>query len=139
MPRLQKSMVWGALLAFAAIAAQAATANFQGNCSNSTVGGVVYTSCLFSPNKAPAGEPFTSCGGAGVSSYDWVFGDGSNATTIPGVDFGRASHTYVAISGTTVTLTVNCSNGATASKSRCLDNTPPPTVGCIYPGAGWTP
>ncbi len=41
----------------AGTAAHAATANFQGNCTNSGS----QTPCTFSPNKAPAGQPFTGC------------------------------------------------------------------------------
>ncbi|HEV7672006.1 MAG TPA: hypothetical protein VGS22_26090 [Thermoanaerobaculia bacterium] len=118
--------------------AYAATANFQGECSNSTVGGQLHTDCTFSPNKAPAGQPFTGCNGAGVSSYGWTFGDGTGSVTTPTSDFGRAYHTYVGTVGLYIGLTVYCSNGAAPQAYQCLCNAYT-CSGCIAPGGGWMP
>jgi hypothetical protein len=116
-------------------AARAANANFQGDCTNSSGSP---TSCEFSPNKAPAGEPFTGCNGAGVSYYYWTFGDGNYYYTYPTVDFGRAYHTYAAGSlSVTVQLAVGCNNGVVVSNSHCLKSTP--TTGCIIVNGGWSP
>jgi len=115
-------------------------ANFQGNCSNRTVGGQLYTDCQFSPNKAPSGEPFTGCGGeGGVSYYGWTFGDFGATTTSPALDFGRANYTYVGNFKVNVELTVHCNSGVAPSRIHCLENYGPPTAGCIYPGLGWSP
>lgn len=133
----------GLLLAFAltsatlaaAGAANAANANFQGDCTGSSG---APTSCEFSPNKAPAGQPFTGCNGAGISYYYWTFGDGNFYLTYPLVDFGRAYHTYAAGSlSVTVQLWVYCSNGVIVSNSHCLNSTP--TTGCIIVNGGWSP
>ncbi len=119
----------------AASAANAANANFQGNCTSSSGSP---TSCEFSPNKAPAGEPFTGCNGAGVSYYYWTFGDGNFYLTYPTVDSGRANHTYPAGSlAVTVQLQVGCDNGVVVSNSHCLSSTP--TTGCIIVNGGWSP
>lgn len=139
MSQLRNALIFAAFGILTVGTSNAATANFQGNCTNSTVGGQLRTVCSFSPNKAPAGQSYTSCGGAGVSSYGWTFGDGSSTTTYPSIDFGRASHTYIGTVALTVSMTVYCSNGATATASHCLENSPPPTGGCIYPGLGWAP
>ena len=115
--------------------AQAATANFQGNCTTSSGSPI---SCLFSPNKAPQGQPFTGCNGNGLSSYSWDFGDGTSATTFPTVDFGRASHTYPSgFLGVFVDLTVHCSNGDSATVRHCV--TTNPSAGCVVVNLGWSP
>ena len=118
-------------------AAHAYNANFQANCTNS--GASSPTSCLFSPNKAPAGEPFTGCGGAGGVSYlYWELGDGNYAYSDFSVDFGRVSHTYAAGPlSLTVRLTVVCNSGVAISNSHCLNSTP--TTGCIIVNGGWSP
>lgn len=115
--------------------ASAANANFQGLC---TGGGTSSTSCEFSPNKAPAGQPFTGCNGAGVSYYYWTFGDNNSYLTYPTVDSGRAYHTYPpgALS-VTVQLEVGCNNGVFVTNSHCLNSTP--TTGCIIVNGGWSP
>src|SRR6476660_8610007 len=96
-----------ALLAIVALAAALAgegaacayNANFQADCAN-PAGPPTWsspTSCTFSPNKAPAGEPYTGCGGAGGVAYMyWEFGDGNYAYNDFSVDFGRVHHTYAA-------------------------------------------
>ncbi len=118
-------------------AAHAYNANFQALCTNSGAGAP--TSCQFSPNKAPAGEPYTGCGGAGGVSYlYWDFGDGNYAYNDFSVDNGRISHTYAP--GTlnlTVQLTVVCNAGVAISNSHCLKSTP--TTGCIIVNGGWSP
>jgi len=117
-------------------AASAYNANFQGDCTNSPGSP---TACEFSPNKAPAGQPFTGCGGAGGVSYlYWEFGDGNIAYNDFSVDFGRVHHTYAAGSlSLTVRLTVVCNAGVAISNSHCLNSTP--TTGCIIINGGWSP
>jgi PKD domain len=118
-------------------AALAATANFQGNCTNSTTGGgVLWTTCDFNPNRAPAGEPYTGCNGADVSSYGWAFGDGTSGTSSP--SNGVITHAYSGPVAVTITLTVTCNNGATPSASHAMSNYVG-CSGCIAPGGGWMP
>jgi hypothetical protein len=116
--------------------AKAATANFQGNCTNTSG----WNSCLFSPNKAPAGEPYTGCNGAGVSAYFWDFGDASSATTYPNVDAGRIRHVFPPNfigGGVWVAMDVYCLNGDHAVVAQCIEVNPTP--GCIVVNGGWTP
>jgi hypothetical protein len=116
-------------------AAHAANANFQCDC---TGGSGSATSCECSPNKAPAGQPYTGCNGAGVSYYYWTFGDGNYYLTYPTIDGGKAYHTYPAGPlSVTVQLQVTCNNGVIVSNSHCLNSTP--TTGCIIVNGGWSP
>jgi hypothetical protein len=134
----KKGLFVGLALAAALVgegAAHAVNSNFQADCTGSTGS---QTSCQFSPNKAPAGQPYTGCGGAGVYLYYWQFGDNNWAVTYPGTDFGRADHVYAA--GTlnlNVELDVYCNNGPVASAIHCLKTTP--TTGCIIVNGGWSP
>jgi hypothetical protein len=125
------------LTASASTAAVAATANFQANCTNSTTsGGVLWTTCTFSPQRAPAGEPYTSCGGGGVSFYTFDFGDGASTSTSSAN--GVVTHAYSGPTAVTITLTVTCNGGATPSASHFMANYFG-CSGCIAPGGGWMP
>lgn len=117
-------------------AANAYNSNFQADCRGSSG---APTSCTFSPNKAPAGEPYTGCGGAGgVWFLYWEFGDGNYAYSDFSVDFGRVDHTYPAGPlSLTVRLTVYCNSGVATSNSHCLKTTSTP--GCIIVNGGWSP
>jgi hypothetical protein len=118
-------------------AAHAIAANFQGNCTRSSTSSP--TNCEFSPNKAPAGQPFTGCGGAGgVNLYYWLFGDGTWEVTYPTTDFGRADHVYAAGPlNLNIELDVYCNDGRVVSAVHCLNTTP--TTGCIIINGGWSP
>ena len=114
-------------------AASAATAEFQGYCTNSTVGGTLQTACTLTVARHPVGTPATDCGYWGISSTSWDLGDGNTATSL-----GTVYHTYVGVVGLTINVTVYCVDGSSASASHCLYNNFG-VGGCIRPGAGWTP
>lgn len=137
---MNRRVLLGGLLTMAILGGagrtEAVNANFQGNCTNSPGSA---TSCVFSMNKAPSGEPYTGCGGAGGIWYlYWDFGDGNFAVTYPTINYGRANHTYSAgpIS-LNVFMVVICNDGQQASANHCLNTTP--TTGCIIPNGGWSP
>jgi len=115
-------------------AAMAASAEFQGFCTNSTTGGgTLQTACKLTVLRHPDYAPPTDCGFMGISSTSWDFGDGTTGTSP-----GTINHTYTGVVGLTISVTVTCVDGSTASASHCLYNNIG-VGGCIRPGAGWTP
>lgn len=131
---MRKSLVLAlGLLALLAVAAptDAATANFQANCSLG-----IPTNCVFDATRAPSGQSATSCGAASVTNYFWDFGDGTSLFTTSSF----VSHTYNQGYCQTdfVDLAVFCSDGSSATKSHCYCSTIG-FAGCIRPGSGWTP
>jgi hypothetical protein len=107
-----------------AATAQAATANFQGNCNGSTL------SCSFDSLR-PAGSP-SSCSPSFIWKETWDFGD--NNTLFTGNTL--VNHTYANNSSVLVQLSVWCYDGTSASTSRvvCFSVGVP---GCIGPNVGW--
>lgn len=122
------------LIAGSAWPALAATANFQGNCTNSVQGGQLRTDCTFNATKAPAGQSTTSCAPSTIYQYFWDYGDGASEYTTSSL----RSHTYFGASCWDIDLAVFCTNGSSATASHCLCNNIG-FGGCIIPGAGWTP
>lgn len=114
-------------------AALAATAEFQGFCTNSSSGGTLQTHCKFTVLRHPFGTPATNCGALGIASTSWNFGDGTTGSSP-----GTIEHDYTGAVSTMVSVTVNCVDGSSASASHCFDNNIG-FGGCIIPGAGWTP
>jgi hypothetical protein len=114
-------------MGLAAAPATAATANFQGNCSD--IGTVVR--CTFDAQR-PAGSP-SSCSPNSIWWYSWNFGDGtgSGLTTNP-----QVTHDYDESDDYFPQLIVICSNGSTPTKTRhlCINFGTP---GCIAVGVGW--
>lgn len=116
-----------------AMVAQAATANFQGFCTNSSSGGTLTTACKFTVLRTPSGQTGTSCAPAFISSTSWNFGDGATGTSP-----GTIEHTYTGVVGLDVTVTVYCTDNSSATATHCLYNNIG-VGGCVRPGAGWTP
>lgn len=121
------------VLVFGAAQAQAATANFQGFCTNSSSGGVLTTKCKFTVLRTPAGQTGTSCAPAFIQSTSWNFGDGTTGSSP-----GTIEHTYTGVIGLDVSVVVLCTDGSTAAAVHCLYNNIG-VFGCIIPGGGWTP
>jgi hypothetical protein len=124
------------LISFAASAAQAATANFQGNCQWNTAGTNI--NCLFDA-KRPASSP-SSCS-SGIPTYFWDYGD---YTSSGFTSASFVSHTYVPPHPFDywVNLSVFCPDGSSASATRvvcfrvgtpgCIFVTFPPASGTWY-------
>jgi hypothetical protein len=122
------------LVAGSAMPASAASAEFQGNCTNS-FSGQLRTDCVFNAQRTPSGGTPTSCSPSTISNYFWDYGDGSSSgfTTSSFV-----SHTYYGAGIWDICLAVFCANGTSAEKCHCLSN----NIGfgtCILPGSGWMP
>lgn len=120
-------LILGLLLAFGA-PASAATADFQGKCTNpgSTSGSV---DCMFDAQRGSG----SSCPGSSILTYSWSFGDGSGS-----LSGSLISHKYTPplSSYYRVDLLVYCADGNQASTSRyvCINIG---FWGCILPNHGW--
>jgi PKD repeat protein len=128
MKKIVSSLVCAiALLAFSA-AAQAATANFQGNCTTSGSN----VSCTFDELR-PSGSP-SSCPGSYIWFSVWDFGDGNSQVT----GNSTVSHTYTApLAGSyQVDLSVVCAddNNPHVTRFVCISFGFP---GCILNNNGW--
>jgi hypothetical protein len=123
----------GTLCALALVAASsradAATANFQGNCSWSGSN----LNCVFDALR-PSGSGSSCPAGSFISNVFWDYGDGNSVFTTSTF----VSHTYVPPQDAAyqVQLSIFCSDGSSASKSRwvCVSIGVP---GCVQAGSGW--
>ncbi len=126
--RLFTSLAFAALAALAAASpAAAASANFQGNCTD--IGSVVR--CTFDAQR-PASSP-SSCSPYSIWWYSWNFGDGTGSGLTTN---NQVTHDYDDSTDYTPQLVVICSDGSTPTKSRhlCIHFGTP---GCIQVGVGW--
>jgi len=121
-----KATFFAALL-LSPVAAMAATANFQGNCTHS--GNTV--SCTFDAQR-PASDP-SSCPDSFIWKYSWDFGDGSSSGL---TGSNQVQHDYDDSTDYFPKLYVYCWDGATPTKTRhlCIHFG---TLGCIQAGVGW--
>jgi len=132
---MKRLLFLGFLLLLAAASsapAEAATANFQANCTAATP-----NDCVFDPQRAPAGQPGTSCAPSTIRRYFWDFGDGTSFFRTPPPH--QTSHSFPA--GTNevwICLTVFCNDNTSDTKCHCFSNVVG-FGGCIIPGASWTP
>jgi|CXWL01.1.fsa_nt_gi hypothetical protein len=114
-----RKLLWActAVVAFGAAAgAEAATANFQGNCSWN--GGMTQFTCSFDALR-PAGSP-SSCPGSFIWKYSWDYGDGTSSGLTGN---STVSHTYPSsVVNPTVTLTVLCWDGNSPTKARVINH-----------------
>ncbi len=118
---MKKSLLCAAVvLVLGSVAAQAQTADFLG----STLG--------FSKNGDYVDNGSTCPSGSSITQYQWSFiEDGVTRTGNP------VTHQFQTnFCGYTVKLTITCSNGSTASKTRpvCFSCGVP---GCIFPDRGY--
>ncbi len=115
-----------AALMLCAAPAQAATADFLGNCTSGTSIG-----CQFDAQQGSG----TSCPGSFIWKYSWVYGDGSSSGLTGN---SLVSHTYTSpfAAAYQVDLTIFCWDGNQASKTRfvCVSAGFP---GCIFLDSGW--
>jgi len=123
-----------ALCLLMALPADAATANFQGNCLPPVPG--VPTDCVFDATRTPMGGIPTACPGSAIRRYFWDFGDGTSTFATPPPPW--ITHTYTSPITTWVYLTVFCNDGTSATNRHCFSNQIA-IAGCVIPGAGWTP
>ncbi len=122
------------LVAGSAMPASAASAEFQGNCTNSFPGGQFRTDCVFNAQRTPAGSTPTSCSPSSISSYFWDFGNGNSLFT----SSSFVSQTYFGAGIWDICVAVFCANGSSAEKCHCMANNIG-LPGCVLAGAGWTP
>lgn len=109
--------VFGALLVLGfAASAEAATANFQGNCSWNKA--MTQFTCSFDALR-PAASP-SSCPGSFIWKYSWDYGDGTSSGL---TGSSVVNHTYSSsVVNPTVTLTVLCWDGNSPTKARVINH-----------------
>lgn len=112
------------------VAASAATADFQGDCT-----GRAPTFCVLDASRTSSSGSGTSCGSASISLYHWNFGDGDSAFT----SSSSIGHVYEDIDVYSTTLTVFCSDSSSANRTICVNTFPIGAFGCIHPFSGWQP
>jgi PKD repeat protein len=135
MKPLQRAFCTGLFaLGFAVLAAsaQAATANFQANCSYSGSN----INCVFDANR-PTSSPSRCGDGSYPTAYFWDFGDGGS---VYGATSAFVGHTYYAPlpSWYEINLTIFCTNTGEQSVTKTRDicrNFGAP--GCIYVDGTW--
>jgi len=120
-------------LAAASTRAEAATANFQGNCAWSGSN----LNCVFDATK-PSGSGSSCPAGTYITNYFWGYGDVNDPSADGFTSSSFVSHTYTPPqdAAVQVQLAVYCSNGTSASTTRwiCVSIGFP---GCIHTGSGW--
>jgi hypothetical protein len=123
------------ILGIAALAAsaQAATANFQGNCTWNSTNTVL--NCVFNAQR-PTSSPSICADGTSPSNYAWTFGDGGTASGFSSF----VSHPYnpppAGQYGYYPTLTITCPEGpATLQRYICIYGFGYP--GCIFQDGNW--
>lgn len=111
------SWACGAVLALGfAASAEAATANFQGNCSWN--GAMTQFNCTFDALR-PAGSP-SSCPGSFIWKVDWDYGDGTTSGLVAASS--PVTHSYPSSADPVVTLTVYCWDGNQPTHARAICN-----------------
>ncbi len=135
---MKRALWMGLVLAMAAgnvMPAMAASADFQGNCTNSVPGGNLRTDCVFDATRTSSWGTPTSCSPSTISNYFWDYGDGSSSGF---TSSSFVSHTYFGAGDWWIDLAVFCANGSSATATHCMVNNFG-IFGCILPGGGWMP
>ena len=121
------------LVAGSALPVEAASAEFQGNCTN-IAGTPLQTWCAFDAQRTPSGSTPTSCSPSFVSTYFWDFGDGTSFFT----SNDKPLHIYYGQGAWWIDLGVFCADGSSDVATHCMVNYIG-IYGCILPGGGWMP